>query len=125
MELILLRQNFYLPQHLNSNEIRKVFQNQFAHDWLTGGQSKWFEADASYKGMAYFDKYYGRGKDGYVAGSPEYFDRNSFVSGDLSPYINPRIGASNTSIHPTGSKFHGTDISIYIPLLGLISAIFY
>jgi RHS repeat-associated protein len=27
----------------NSEGIRKVFQNQFAHDWLTGGQSKWFE----------------------------------------------------------------------------------
>jgi hypothetical protein len=27
----------------NSEGIRKVFQNQFAHDFLTGGQSKWFE----------------------------------------------------------------------------------
>jgi hypothetical protein len=27
----------------NSEGIRRVFQNQFAHDWLTGGQSYWFE----------------------------------------------------------------------------------
>jgi hypothetical protein len=27
----------------NSEGIRKVFQNQFAHDFLTGGESKWFE----------------------------------------------------------------------------------
>jgi hypothetical protein len=27
----------------NSESIRSVFQNQFAHDFLTGGQSKWFE----------------------------------------------------------------------------------
>jgi RHS repeat-associated protein len=27
----------------NSEEIRKVFQNQFAHDFLTGGKSLWFE----------------------------------------------------------------------------------
>jgi RHS repeat-associated protein len=27
----------------NSENTRKIFQNQFAHDWLTGGQSKWFE----------------------------------------------------------------------------------
>jgi hypothetical protein len=27
----------------NSEGIRNVFQNQFAHDFLTGGQSKWFE----------------------------------------------------------------------------------
>jgi RHS repeat-associated protein len=27
----------------NSEGIRKVFQNQFAHDFLTGGQSNWFE----------------------------------------------------------------------------------
>jgi hypothetical protein len=43
----LFRQVFTLPEHLNhrrnSEGIRKVFQNQFAHDWLTGGQSKWFE----------------------------------------------------------------------------------
>jgi hypothetical protein len=27
----------------NSEGIRKVFQNQFAHSYLTGGQSKWFD----------------------------------------------------------------------------------
>jgi hypothetical protein len=27
----------------NSEGIRKVFQNQFAHDFLTGGKSKWFK----------------------------------------------------------------------------------
>jgi hypothetical protein len=27
----------------NSEQIRHVFQNQFAHDFLTGGKSKWFE----------------------------------------------------------------------------------
>ena len=27
----------------NSENTRKIFQNQFAHDFLTGGQSKWFE----------------------------------------------------------------------------------
>jgi hypothetical protein len=27
----------------NSEGNRKVFQNQFAHDLLTGGKSKWFE----------------------------------------------------------------------------------
>jgi hypothetical protein len=27
----------------NSENTRKIFQNQFAHDYLTGGKSKWFE----------------------------------------------------------------------------------
>jgi RHS repeat-associated protein len=27
----------------NSENTRKIFQNKFAHDFLTGGQSKWFE----------------------------------------------------------------------------------
>jgi hypothetical protein len=27
----------------NSENTRKIFQNQFAHDFLTGGQSYWFE----------------------------------------------------------------------------------
>jgi len=26
----------------NSEQIRKVFQNQFAHTFLTGGDAKWF-----------------------------------------------------------------------------------
>jgi RHS repeat-associated protein len=88
--------------------------------------NRWFEADASYKGMAYFDKYYGSGKDGYVADSPDYFDRNSFVNeGINSPYMNPRDGGSNYGGNPTGSEFHWTDIPIHIPFLGLIPAIFY
>ena len=86
---------------------------------------RWFEADASYKGAVYFDKYYGRGKGGYVAGSANYFDRNSFITGSPSPYLNPRRGVQNRSVNPISGKFHWTDIPIYIPLLGLIPAIFY
>lgn len=86
---------------------------------------RWFEADASYKGAAYFDKYYGSGKDGYVTGSANYFDRNSFIYGNSSPYLNPRRGISNYSKNPIAGKFHWTDIPIYIPLCGLIPAIFY
>jgi hypothetical protein len=40
---------------------------------------RWFEADASYKGMSYFDKYYGTGKIGYINGSPDFFDKESFL----------------------------------------------
>jgi hypothetical protein len=88
---------------------------------------RWFEADASYKGAAYFDKYYGSGKDGYVAGSLDYFDRESFINGSIknSPYINPRTGKTNSSDRQIGGKFHWTDIPIYIPLLGLTPALFY
>jgi hypothetical protein len=27
----------------NSEEIRHIFQNRFAHDFMTGGETKWFE----------------------------------------------------------------------------------
>ena len=43
------------------------------------GGPGWFEADASYKGAAYFDKYNGSQKDGFVKGSPDYFDKASFA----------------------------------------------
>lgn len=87
---------------------------------------RWFEADASYKAMSYFDKYYGSGKDGYTYRSPDYFDKNSFINRSYSPYINPRRGTTyQGGNHPISSKFHWTDILIYIPILGLIPAIFY
>ncbi|OJX83229.1 MAG: hypothetical protein BGP01_06960 [Paludibacter sp. 47-17] len=89
---------------------------------------RWFEADASYKAAAYFDKHYGSKKEGYVAGSPDYFDRNSFVSGRSltnSPYINPRTGRRNNTDNPISGKFHWTDIPIYIPVIGLFPYLFY
>ena len=88
---------------------------------------RWFEADASYKAATYFDQYYGSGIKDYVVGSSDYFDKNSFVYGSTtgSPYKNPRTKGYNYSSHATSSKFHWTDPVIYIPLLGLIPAIFY
>jgi len=86
---------------------------------------RWFEGDASYKAAKYFDKHYGSEKEGYVAGSADYFDRNSFVTGSLSPYLNPRRGERNSSVNPTSGKFHWTDIPIYIPILGLFPYFFY
>lgn len=90
--------------------------------------NRWFEADASYKGADYFDKYYGSKKAGYVAQSPYYFDRNSFIYGgtnNASTYVNPRTGYNNFSSHPISGVFHWTDIPIYIPIIGLIPALFY
>jgi hypothetical protein len=86
---------------------------------------RWFEADASYKGAAYFDKHYGSKKEGYVAGSPDYFDRNSFVTGSPSPYLNLRTGVQNRSVNPISGRFHWTDIPIYIPVIGLFPYLFY
>ena len=89
--------------------------------------NRWFEADASYKAATYFDQYYGSGIKDYVAGSSDYFDRNSFVNGYpyYSSYINPRTGYTNSRDYQISSKFHWTDIAIYIPLLGLVPALFY
>lgn len=61
-----------------------------------------------------------------MAGSPDYFDKNSFVYGGYSPYLNPRKkvyyqGSSN----PMSGKFHWTDIPIYIPVIGLFPYLFY
>jgi len=85
-------------------------------------RDRWFEARASRNAANYFDKHYGSGKDGYLQGSPDFFDKNSFIDGSQtpSPYINPRTGYYNYSSHPISGKFHWTDIWIYIPGLGFI-----
>ena len=75
-------------------------------------RNRWFEADASYKGAEYFDKYYGSGEEGYVAGSPGYFDKYSFSNKAPSPYINPRTNSRSQTPHPLSGKFHWTDIPI-------------
>jgi len=67
---------------------------------LSGGMKhsqRWFEVDASYLGAKYFDKKYGRGKEGYTPNSPDYFDIKAFKSypkkgGIDTRYINPRLG---------------------------------
>jgi RHS repeat-associated protein len=88
---------------------------------------RWFEANANRQAAGYFDKHHGSGKDGYTAGSTDYFDKNSFVSGSLtnSPYINPRTGQHNDTDNPISGKFHWTDIPIYIPVIGLFPYLFY
>lgn len=88
---------------------------------------RWFEADASYKGAEYFDKYYGSKKEGYVAGNPDYFDKGSFINGESerSWYLNPRTGKINRENNPVTGKFHWTDIPIYIPIVGLIPYFLY
>ena len=58
-------------------------------------RERWFEADASYKGSAYFDKYYGSGKENYEANNPIYFQKENF-----------------STVHPISGTFHWTDIPI-------------
>ena len=80
----------------------------------TRHQYRWFEADASYKGMSYFDTYSGSTREDYVEWSNTHFDRNSFVEGSDSRYRNPRTGKFNSErIFPIESRFHWTDIVIY------------
>ena len=87
--------------------------------------NRWFEADASYKGAEYFDKYYGSKQAGYEKGDPNYFDKSSFIYGNNPTYINPRTGSVNQTTNPISGIFHWTDISVYLPVVGLIPALFY
>ena len=52
--------------------------------------SRWFEVDASRRGAKYFDKKYGSGAKGYIAGSPDYFNINRFINGGYTSYYNSR-----------------------------------
>ena len=86
---------------------------------------RWFEADASYKGSDYFDKYFGSGKEGYIADSPFYFDKNSFANKYHSPYINHMTNDNTQNIYHIYCKFHWTDITIYITIIGLFPCFLY
>ena len=77
------------------------------------------------KAATYFDQYYGSGIKDYVAGSSDYFDRNSFINNGYPSYNNPYDNKWNYWGYSISSKFHWTDIAIYIPLLGLVPALFY
>ena len=88
-------------------------------------RNRWFEADASYKGAEYFDKYYGSGNEDYKEDSEDFFDINSFKTGKESLYTNPRTNEKNERYHPTSAIFHWTDIIIYFPVIGLIPWFWY
>lgn len=116
---------FYLPL-IGIPSIQSAIMYDPTNSGTPDHDNRWFEADASYKGMTYFDKYHGSGKSGYSANSPDYFDRNSFVGGTRSSYLNPRTGERNRSSNPIGGKFHWTDLAIYVPIpFGIGASLYY
>jgi hypothetical protein len=83
-------------------------------------RTRWFEVQASRMGAEYFDKRYGSGADGYVQGSANYFDINSFSNGRTidSPYLNPRTNRLRQGDHPiSGARFSWWDV--FVPILSL------
>jgi hypothetical protein len=110
----------YGPAYLPVIAIPSIHSVIMADDGYYGSpkhENRWFEADASYKGAAYFDKFHGSKSKDYVAESDAYFDRNYFITGRNPHYINPRTGVANTLTNPIGSTWHWTDIVVHIPLL--------
>jgi RHS repeat-associated protein len=87
-----------------------IFPNR--HDF------RWYEAQASRLSADYFDEQFGSGQPGFVAGDPNFFDINSFVSGIGSPYQNPRNFGFNRATNPIQSQFHWSDIPINLVFNG-------
>lgn len=75
---------------------------------------RWFEIDASKRGARHFDKYYGRGREGYTPNDPNYFDLQSFVTGNSSPYFNPRTNkdTDNAPNPISNQRNNWTDVAI-------------
>jgi len=73
---------------------------------------RWFETDASSRGADFFDDY-------------SDFDRNSFITGARSSYINPRTGFANTRPSPIEAQFHWSDLIINFPAINLRYLIFF
>jgi len=79
--------------------------------------TRWFEVQASKMGAEHFDRLYGSGAKGYKKGSSDFFDKESFVNGKWSPYINPRLGSSyqGRKGNPIdGARFTGWDVAVPI-----------
>ena len=73
--------------------------------------TRWYEIDASRRGALYFDRKYGRGNSNYNSEKPEdFFDIQSFITGDPSPYINPR---RNSYEHGYKNPISGASISFW------------
>lgn len=72
------------------------------------------------EGAYHFDKYYGSGKKGYKKNDPNFFDKESYVTGDKSPYNNPRTGRDygHAGNPLSGQKNSGADY--LIPLLSIL-----
>ena len=86
--------------------------------------SRWFEVQASRMGAKHFDEKYGSGAAGYIQGSADYFDYESFSNSNYSPYyINPRYGTNYQGTYPTsGARFSIWDIIVPLsPLSGVLS----
>jgi hypothetical protein len=77
--------------------------------------TRWFEAMASNNAANYFDEHYGSQHKDYLPGSADFFDRNSFVTGNGCPYVNPRdpLGFWNSDSNPTRGIFRRSDLFLY------------
>ncbi len=94
--------------------------------WLTPDlhNNRWFEVQANNLTATYFDKRFGSGAEGYLAESEDFFDRNSFVTSNESPYRNPRNRGFNIGQNPLKYQFHWTDIPLSFMPFGLGFLIF-
>lgn len=82
-------------------------------------ENRWFETDASRRGANHFDRKYGSGSRGYTAGSALYFDKNTFSTGNTSPYVNPRTGLPNYNRPNPTSGTRSSYNDFLIPLFTL------
>ena len=95
----------------------------------TGGvkhDKRWFEVDASRRGMKYFDTEYGLWKRRSGQSKDQFFDKESFSEGSPSTYINPRIGRFNgykDRSPVTGAQFSPLG-DVGIPLLSFLFVVF-
>ncbi|MBN2610729.1 MAG: RHS repeat-associated core domain-containing protein [Bacteroidales bacterium] len=108
---------FYLPLIAIPSLESEFFASGEKHRY------RWFEAQASRHAVNYFDKHFGTELENYVANSPNFFDRESFINPlTISPYINPRTNQRNYSLygHPQRVQFHWSDPFLYLYLSGLL-----
>ena len=105
------------PLYLKIVAIPSVLGSQFG----VGGMDslhRWFEIDASKRGLNHFDKKYGSQAKGYSKGNKDFFDKDSYVSGQQSPYLNPRTGKYDNAPNPINNQ-RNSGADYIIPILCL------
>lgn len=80
--------------------------------------TRWYEIDASRRGALHFDRKYGKGNSNYNSDKPEdFFDIQSFITGDPSPYVNPRRNSNDQGYK---NPISGTNVSFWDILTSLL-----
>ena len=109
--------HYIQSQHLGLFYLSLVGIPSVVNDKLGWGGShdyRWYEINANHLGAQYFDKRYGKGATDYDSNSPNFFDIETFRTGGVTKYMNPRTGlTTQKNPYPTTGRKNLSDDLVF------------